>query len=640
MTNATPQTLDEVSNEELLEVLRSLALEKCAHNLERFASSFFSSHLTITMPRYHADIYRALSSLIDTPPATPPEKLEIVNRPSPKSLQFSKVPDSSCNNLIDNASNVNILKQSRKSDSNSKVSERNSHNNIDESSSAQKADNAEVSEESGVAEGREEIKAAFRNSVVVEPREFGKSTKAMIFVMWALIHRHKKFVLYISKSHDHAVKLVGPIKREFEANEMLRDIYGDQRADKWTEGEMEFQNGSKLLAVGRGQTVRGLKYLNHRPDLVILDDIEDDESVNNKELRLKLHEWLDKQVIPGVDSKRGTVSAFGTILHPSSLLAELSASENRNEKYANFLSLFYGALDSNDRSIWEEKFSTEQLLIERKRDFYTFAQERMNQPIPIGSGMFKRDYFKYFKESDGSLILGDGTSISLTNCNLYMTCDIAMTTKEYSDYTVLLVTAVSPSNHLFVLDYTRERWEDPDKIIAEMFRLHRKYPQIRFVGVEEVQAQRWLIVNLRKEMERRGYFEFSVRGLKADKDKLRRISQLQPRFENGSVHIKAHMSELEEELMLFPKSAHDDVSDALAYVLQLAQPGEAKEEETERRHKREPYKFSISGEEVLKRLENRGKPTGIFKEYAPREDFDPYENSNNEHDEILRWMEE
>ncbi len=489
----------------------------------------------------------------------------MVNRHPPKSLQISKVPASDCHKLL------------------------------------------------------------YRNSVVVEPREFGKSTKAMIYVMWALIHRHKKFVLYISKSHDHAVKLVGPIKREFEANEMLRDVYGDLRADKWTEGEMEFSNGSKLLAVGRGQTVRGLKYLNHRPDLVILDDIEDDESVENKELRLKLHEWLDKQVIPGVDSKKGTVSAFGTILHPVSLLAEISAKQNRAEKYANFLPLFYGALDANDESIWEEKFSTEQLLAERKRDFYTFAQERMNQPIPIGSGMFKREYFKYFTERDGIITLEDGTSVSLANCNIYMTCDIAMTQKEYSDYTVLLITAVSPKNHMFVLDYTRERWEDPDRIIAEMFRLHKKYPQIRFVGVEEVAAQRWLIVNLRKEMDRLGYYDFAVRGLKADKDKVRRISQLQPRFENHSVHIKAHMNELEEELMLFPKSAHDDVSDALAYVLQLAQPGEATDEEASAvRAKREPYRFSISGEQVLKGFAERGKATGIFKEYTTREDFDPY----------------
>lgn len=608
-------SIDQVTNDELLEVLRSLTLEKCTGNLELFASSFFSNHLTITMPLYHGSIYQALGGLIvskQTPPATPPSGLEMVNYPPPKSPKFSK------------------------------VSKGKSNNNYADSSSTQNAKNPDASRVAEVVKLSEvgaALKQEFRHSVVVEPREFGKSTKAMIYVMWALIHRHKKFVLYISKSHDHAVKLVGPIKREFEANEMLRDIYGDLRADKWTEGEMEFSNGSKLLAVGRGQTVRGLKFLNHRPDLVILDDIEDDESVENKELRLKLHEWLDKQVLMGVDSKRGTVSAFGTILHPVSLLAEISAKENRSEKYANFLSLFYGALDANEKSIWEEKFSTDQLLAERKKDFYTFAQERMNQPIPIGSGMFKRSYFKYFKEHDGSIILGDGTSISLTNCNLYMTCDIAMTTKEYSDYTVLLITAVSPQNHMFVLDYTRERWEDPDRIIAEMFRLHAKYPQIRWVGVEEVAAQRWLIVNLRKEMDKRGNYDFVVRGLKADRDKLRRISQLQPRFENGSVHIKAHMSELEEELMLFPKSAHDDVSDALAYVLQIAQPGEAGEDTTEKRRIRAPYKFSISGEQVLKNLSERTKPQGIFKEYAPREDFDPYREETFDEEMIRRWDE-
>ena len=573
------QGIEAIDESQLIEDVNACARYVWAEHLNIFAEECFPQHLTLSMPGYHADIYRALSSLI-LDPITPPKAFENTISPAPKSLQFSNFP---------------MVKDHKKDD--------------------------------GIR---------YRNSVVVEPREFGKSTKAMIYVMWNIVNSYKKFILYISKSFDHAVKLVGPIKREFESNEMIGDVYGNLCADKWTESEMEFSNGSKLLAVGRGQTVRGLKFLNWRPDLVVLDDIEDDESVNNSELRLKLHEWLDKQVIPGVDSRRGNISVFGTILHPDSLLSNISTSRNRLEKYQSFKTLFFKALDENEKSIWEEKFSTFNLLEEKRKDPYSFAQERMNEPIPLGSGMFKKEYFRYFTLEDGYIFEG-GRRIKLSDCNLYLTCDIAMTTREYSDYTVLLVSAVSPKNQIFFLEYTRARWEDPDKIIAEMFRLNSKY-NIKVNGVEEVAAQRWLIVNLRKEMERKNHF-FSLVGLKADKDKLRRISQLQPRFENGSVFLRNTMSEFEEELLLFPKAAHDDISDAAAYLIQLARPGEP-EEEPKTLRDRPAYRFSVDGDEVLKRLMTRTEPKGIFKEYKNGDDFDPYKEDSFEDAIIRKWTEE
>ena len=598
MTDPIPEISDLIPDSQLIEDVNALARYVWSKHLNVFAEECFPQHLTVKMPAYHEKIYSALASIVLTPPS-PPKALEIMTYPSSTSLTVSDFPM-----MKDHISDE--IKNEEKLDI----------ENLYWSEVSSGHGDGAMMEDNIVdrnVEGSGDV-------VVVEPREFGKSTKAMIYVMWTILNKYKKFIIYISKSFDHAVKLVGPIKREFESNEMLREVYGDLMAEKWTESEMEFSNGSKLLALGRGQTVRGLKFLNWRPDLVVLDDIEDDDSVNNSDLRLKLQEWLDKQVLPGVDSRSGNVSVFGTILHPDSLLANISSGKNRLEKYKGFRALFFKALE-NDRSIWEEKFSTAQLLEEKRKDPYAFAQERMNEPIPLGAGMFKREYFKYFTLEDGDIMVGD-RRLKLSDCNLYMTCDIAMTTKEYSDYTVLLVSAVSPQNQIYFLEYTRQRWEDPDKIIDEMFRLHSKYPGIHASGVEEVAAQRWLIVNLRKEMEKRDYF-FSVRGLKADKDKLRRISQLQPRFENGSVFLRNFMTEMEEEFLLFPKSPKDDVMDAAAYLLQLAKPGDLEELPVGNR-KRPGYKFLVDGEEVIEKLRTRGKNTGVFKEYQTDETFDPY----------------
>lgn len=633
----------ELSDTKIMEDYISCAKYFWREDIKLFAREVFTNHLTINVPPFHDHIYSALQSIVTAerinnhnqlinknvlnvsnsaqaktshkiqptprkprkgiPPPPPHASLDVVIHPTPKSLQFSKVPMKKSNNNYEQDSGQNIT---------------------------------EIIPEKILSKYIPTENAFKKNIVIVEPREFGKSTMAMIFVMWCIINRYKKFVLYISKSFDHAVGLVGPMKKEFESNEDLKDVYGDVRGGKWTESILDFNFGARIMAIGRGQSVRGLKYINHRPDLIILDDIEDDKSCDNKELRMELQEWLDKQVIPGVNSSDGNIAAFGTILHPDSLLANLSLNKNRLLKYTDFQTMFFAALDDKEESIWEDKFSTQALLDERRRDPYSFAQERMNQPIPLSAGMFKKEYFKYYQLGDEGIHLEDEV-IPLSDCNMYLTCDLAMTQKEHSDYTVLLVCAISPKNELFVLEYTRKRWEDPDHIIEEMFRLNKKYPMIKVNGIETIAAQKWLMVNLNKIMRERDYF-IPLCELKADKDKLRRISQLQPRFSNGAVYLRTFMADLEEELLLFPKSPHDDISDALAYILQIGRPGE-KSENTKSRV-RPNYIFSVSGEDVLKNLMERGKKKGVLKEYQTSEDFDPLIEDEFDNATMKKWVEE
>lgn len=50
-----------------------------------------------------------------------------------------------------------------------------------------------------------------------------------------------------------------------------------------------------------------------------------------------------------------------------------------------------------------------------------------------------------------------------------------------------------------------------------------------------------------------------------------RIEGLVPRFEVGTIFMKREMSDLVDELTTFPKGIHDDLIDALAYQLELAQ---------------------------------------------------------------------
>lgn len=72
----------------------------------------------------------------------------------------------------------------------------------------------------------------------------------------------------------------------------------------------------KIQVAGSGKKLRGLRHGPYRPDLVVLDDIENDEAVRNPEQRDKLEGWLKKTVL-----HLGGVGQKFDVVYPSALYA-------------------------------------------------------------------------------------------------------------------------------------------------------------------------------------------------------------------------------------------------------------------------------------------------------------------------------
>lgn len=408
-----------------------------------------------------------------------------------------------------------------------------------------------------------------------------------------LVEKKRKLFVCVSVSHDKAKELYTiPLKREFESNPALIKYFSDVRpSGKWTEDELEFTNGVKVVAKGRGQAIRGTKFISQRPNVILIDDLEDEESVNTQEQRQITQNWFDFDVSEALSvedrhhiaiaAPRGfgkstifllvlcylilfpqrvtqSLLAFiGTILHDDSMLNKLIAKKAEyKDKYGHWKDLKFKAL-VDGKSLWQERHPASQLEEEKRKDLYRFSREKQNEPIPIGAGMFKSDYFKTWETLPAQ-------------ANYYLTVDLACTDKEYSDYTVIMVTCVDPTNTIYVVEYTRKRYVDPDDTINEIFRLADKYPNVKSIGIEGVSFQRFLIVNFLKAQKARPLSakRYGICELKADRDKTRRISELQPWFATGQILIRHNMVDLQEELLMFPKASHDDVADALAYVIQ------------------------------------------------------------------------
>lgn len=177
------------------------------------------------------------------------------------------------------------------------------------------------------------------------PRGFAKSTStSLVYLAWRTLNVTSRFSIVISDTYTQAVDLMAGLKDELEENEIIRWLYGDVIGDTWSEDDIEVigvdTNGRRLpcriIALGAGMKVRGRKYKNFRPQLVIIDDLENDEAVEKKERREKLRRWLTKAVMPAIDRQIGRIIMIGTILHRKSLLNSIIKKEREFKSWATF----------------------------------------------------------------------------------------------------------------------------------------------------------------------------------------------------------------------------------------------------------------------------------------------------------------
>ena len=170
---------------------------------------------------------------------------------------------------------------------------------------------------------REDVK----NLVVVAFRGSAKSTIfTMSYPLWAILGKQqKKFVLILSQTQAQAKQHMMNMRRELEGNALLKNDLGPfkEESTEWGSTSLVFSDSdARITAVSTEQSVRGLRHNQHRPDLIIGDDLEDIASTKTREGRNKTYEWLTGEVIPAGDRNTRLV-VVGNLLHEDSLIMRL-----------------------------------------------------------------------------------------------------------------------------------------------------------------------------------------------------------------------------------------------------------------------------------------------------------------------------
>ena len=157
------------------------------------------------------------------------------------------------------------------------------------------------------------------------PRGEAKTTFVDVFFsLWCVVTGRKRYILLVADAFEQAASFLEAIKVELESNPRLMADFPGQCGEGrvWNVGTIITASNVKIQAFGAGKRMRGLRHGPHRPDLVLLDDLENDENVRSPEQRDKLENWLMRTVLslgPADDSM--DVIYIGTILHYDSVLA-------------------------------------------------------------------------------------------------------------------------------------------------------------------------------------------------------------------------------------------------------------------------------------------------------------------------------
>lgn len=192
-----------------------------------------------------------------------------------------------------------------------------------------------------------------------------------------------------------------------------------------------------------------------------------------------------------------------------------------------------------------------------KRNPRAYACQYNNDPLDDDLIEFKRDWFQRFERTPE-------LNKQLSSTPAILSVDPAFRLKQTNDYTGLVVTKCTPDGFIYVLEAKQIKL-NPAKLVDEIFNLVDIYKPQK-VLIETVSAQILLVDLLKNRMrDLKKFFTIEEMKTSTTETKAMRIRSLVPYYANGQILHAPGLSDLESQLLEFPRGLHDDVIDALAY---------------------------------------------------------------------------
>jgi predicted phage terminase large subunit-like protein len=439
------------------------------------------------------------------------------------------------------------------------------------------------------------------------PRGHAKSFYlSNVFPTHQIVYRKRRYILIVSETETMSRKFIEFIADTLKHNEKLRKDFGELLSPNSKQNlrdnveSFETFNGVYVQSASLGKQLRGARYKQFRPDLVICDDLESSKNTNTPELRQKNLDFFNKTLIPIGTPENTAFIYMGTMVHKRGLLphvlerADFHAKNysaivkepeetielwdefeniyrdqdnpNRLEDALAFYEEHKEVMDADVETLWEARFPYYKLIMEKVNiGNKAFASEFLNKPSDDEDAIFKESMFVWFDDKD----LYDSYGRPL-NLEIYGFWDIAIGKTQKSDYNAIVTVGKDRrTGIIYVLDAWAKKvpMHEAKRVALQKIAEFKHHT----FGVETVQAQYEMYRQLQQDVTRHGLYHTRIKPFNPKGKKEVRIGGLEPIFENGAIRLKKHQRLLIQQLTEFQNGGeHDDLPDALASAIDLA----------------------------------------------------------------------
>lgn len=387
------------------------------------------------------------------------------------------------------------------------------------------------------------------------PRAHAKSTHLDVFIpLWLKALGEVHFMVVVGKSEDSAQELLSSLQAELEFNKRYIEDFGEQKSTgDWSEGYFITKDSCVFKALGRGQSPRGLRYMERRPDYIVIDDLDDDELCRNPSRVEDLYSWVKEALFGALDLGRGRFLMAGNLISKNSVLQKMCENEEVTVSQIN-------AVDAEGNPVWKEKWTKEEAKsAARFMGYYAWNKEYMHNPIIAGK-IFKHEWIQYKRlpgiDKYDAVVLYIDPSLKPKTTNDYKACRLW-----------------GKMGHEFHLIDCWVRQDTVKAMVRWCYDLYEKLgdnaAKVRWL-MEANFIQDTLLDEFTTEGDIRGY-QLPIAGdYRKKPDKLERIQNITPLWERGFVFYNEALRNtpdmqagIDQTLALCKgSSAHDDAPDA------------------------------------------------------------------------------
>lgn len=399
-----------------------------------------------------------------------------------------------------------------------------------------------------------------------------KTTLLRLFTSKRIALALSRTILYIGKSEGHAARSVNWLKKQVEFNSRWAQTYGLRKGSVWTATEIEILHEVegitiRVLAMGITGSVRGINIDDYRPDLIVLDDIQDEENSATPEQRAKIEDLvfgaLKESLAPASECPDAMMAMLQTPLDQEDIISKCQRDpEWVSLRFGTFTAETEDVSIEGQESIWPERWPSKVLREEKLAAFARnqaslWYRERECKLVSRETSDFDVDWVQYW-----TVLPERMTTVMVIDPVPPPTEKAVRQGLAKKDFEVLNVLGVK-NGQVFDIEYAANKGHEPDWTIAKFFELKTRWRPRKCIilAYNYEQTLKWLLDKAMRQ--RREYLQIeTVQDRRSKRDRI--VDGLNGVLSSRHFYVKSDMVELIDQIRNHPSVSHDDVIETAA----------------------------------------------------------------------------